>query len=1155
MLLLKELIVLSAILILASIGLIEISNPLRDNSAQDQNQTNHKKNSSLYKSNIEFSKEFYHYKDLIQNNSIDNDKIEYELNSVKSGFEREFLTALLKKRDGKFEDSFNQLFPYLEKFPLQLFYYEELATLGKVSGNTQKLSDWIGENGDSTNNYYLYFAALVEYYKGNVSVAVNKFESLIESEFVSKEIYYQLAYALRSTGNYEESFQNLLEAEKLCSTDDGFHSKIINLRGTLYYLSGDYENAQKEYNAALKLSGTNGIRVEEIKAIANLAIIKDQYGDVESARNDFIKSIKMAEEIENKELLAFLYSELGVSFTYTNNLIEARENYKKSLSLYEMMRNDERLSYLSSNIGSLYLQISNYKSALEYYSKGLKYAGENKLGLILNLTGLADVYSNESNYSKALQYYKRAKEIADSVNDVSSALKIDQGIGALYYNINLPVDALEILKKADSDVSSDEFPFEIVKLYSKIGTVLNSIDSLKQAEAYFQKGLNLSIKVGDIYSSIVLKTELAYNYFQQGKSNEAIKLLTEAQSSSKEYELTQLLGLQELYWGKIYEAQNKIDLSSEKFQSAFQLSRSVNDYNNQIEAAYLLGQNYEKESNTNEAEKWYLAAIELIEKISSPLSLNQEIQIAHFSGLNSVYNSLAELYLNQDRGEEAFMVIDKSKSRNTKTNLDRLKLIPQFKDEEEYNKLVDLEWMISSGLYDASAIDSLQEVVSGIKSNHLSKNKDMKEILIQNNFQNLKDMQEKLNESDYILSVYIGKKFLTLFNLNSQGLDFEKLNLGRDSLLSILKLVSPIYRSKMENEEIYVNEDLFSYDALAAYRLYETVFKDFLSRIPSKSNLIVSFPSELVKLPLEMLVTKWDDGESPYYYNDKKFLLDDYQISYTPSASIYFIQMDKTEYSNNQNLLIGDPFISDAEYSLSVRSGLIDIDPSRPRNILLFPLEYSQEEIESIDKMIDNNLIFVSNEATESNFKQNAPASDIVHISTHSFLLKDQPLILFSPQADEVDDGFLELGEIVQLNLKSELVVLSSCRSGLGRIDAAEGIIGMQKSFFEAGSKSVIVSLWDVNDKYTSYFMRDFYKHLAEGKSKSAALRQAKLDFIRNYSANPYYWSAFVLSGNPSSIKLQEASSFTLLYILGMLLLIGFVYYLFNRKLQKRLSD
>lgn len=234
-----------------------------------------------------------------------------------------------------------------------------------------------------------------------------------------------------------------------------------------------------------------------------------------------------------------------------------------------------------------------------------------------------------------------------------------------------------------------------------------------------------------------------------------------------------------------------------------------------------------------------------------------------------------------------------------------------------------------------------------------------------------------------------------------------------------------------------------------------------------------------------------------------------------------------------------------------MRSGLVDLNSSQSRNILLYPLEYSKGEIESIDGMIANNMVFISQEATESHFKQYAPSSNVIHISSHSFLLKDQPLIIFSQQEDEQDDGFLELGEIVQLNLSSNLVVLSSCRSGLGKIDASEGILGMQKAFFDAGANSIVVSLWDVNDKYTSYFMKDFYKHLAEGISKSEALREAKLGFINNYSANPYYWSAFVLSGNPSNIGLQEASFFTLFHILGILLLIGFAYFVVKRFLIK----
>jgi CHAT domain-containing protein/tetratricopeptide (TPR) repeat protein len=1098
------------------------------------------------------SNEFYHYLNLIQNKSINKIKIQSEINSLPSEFEREFLSALLKKREGSYEESYKKLYSLLDDLPSYLNYYEELAVQAKISDNLDELARWLKRNvNKSGSNFYLYLEAMIEIQRGNTSFAIEEFQSLILKGFAAKELYLHLANAQRMSGNYDAAFKNLVEAESLCKPDDYFFPKIINLKGTLNYLSHEFSKAKALYESALKISIANGNTVEEIKAIANLAIIKDQHGDIFDARDDFQRAIKMAEEIENMELLAPLYSELGVSFTYTNDLVDSRKYYENSFSLNEILKNTERLAYLSGNIGSLYLQISNYKSALDYYSRGLKYAGENKLGQIINLTGLGDVYSNESNYTKALNFYNRAKEIADSIKNISSIIKIEQGIGALYFNINRPLDALRILKKADSADLTDDLPFELIKLYSKIGTVLTSVDSLDQAENYFRKSLLLSEKVGDIYSTLQIKTELAHIFFQKQKFDEASELLNEVQAISKQYELTQLLGMQELYFGKIYHAQGRKAASVTKYRNAFELSRSANDFNNQIDAAYLLGLIFEENYESGKAEQWYLKAIDIIENISAPLTLNQEIQIAHFSGLNNVYNSLAELYLKQGKGEEAFLVIDKSRSRNTKVNLNRLKLLSHLKDENEYGKMVDIEWMLNSGLYDKTTTDSLSRILSEVKKDLVSKSEELQEILNPKSSVSIGDLQNKLTADDHVLAVYVGNNFVALFNLSSDEFRYKVLPVSRDSLISMLVKVTPIYRSNLESEEIYINEDLFSFNAQAAFGLYNTIFKEIFYAIPEESNLVVSFPPELVRLPIEMLVTEWDDGESPYFYENKKFLLEEYRVSYTPSVAIYIIQAGDSGFSSNRNLLIGDPLISDAEYSLSVRSGLIEPNPPRPRSVSLFPLKYSGNEIESITRTIDNNLVFTSGEATETNFKQNAPASNVVHISTHSFLLKDQPLILFSSQENDEDDGFLELGEIVQLNLKSELVVLSSCRSGLGRIDAAEGILGMQKAFFDAGSKSVVVSLWDVNDKYTSYFMSSFYKHLADGKTKPEALRSAKLDFMKSHSANPYYWSAFVLSGNPSSLKLQEVSSLIVLYVFLILLLIGLVYFTTQRLIKK----
>jgi CHAT domain-containing protein len=124
------------------------------------------------------------------------------------------------------------------------------------------------------------------------------------------------------------------------------------------------------------------------------------------------------------------------------------------------------------------------------------------------------------------------------------------------------------------------------------------------------------------------------------------------------------------------------------------------------------------------------------------------------------------------------------------------------------------------------------------------------------------------------------------------------------------------------------------------------------------------------------------------------------------------------------------------------------------------------------------------------------------------------------------------------MKLNSDLVVLSSCNSGKGMVDRSEGVLGMTKAFFEAGAKSVVVSLWEVDDKYTSVLMSLFYKRLSEGYDKSQALRYAKMDFIKEYSSNPYYWSAFVLSGNISQLQLRTKIN-TAPYIIGILVIIG----------------
>jgi CHAT domain-containing protein len=141
-----------------------------------------------------------------------------------------------------------------------------------------------------------------------------------------------------------------------------------------------------------------------------------------------------------------------------------------------------------------------------------------------------------------------------------------------------------------------------------------------------------------------------------------------------------------------------------------------------------------------------------------------------------------------------------------------------------------------------------------------------------------------------------------------------------------------------------------------------------------------------------------------------------------------------------------------------------------------------------------------------------------LHFATHGIVNAANPTLsglAFEQDTSSTDDGILHLGEVYNLSLNADLVVLSACETGLGQIAKGEGIIGLTRGFLYAGASNLLVSLWQVNDATTSNLMLDFYGQMLEGSSKPQALREAKLQMIRRHYeyAKPYFWSPFILIG------------------------------------------
>jgi len=1086
---------------------------------------------------------FDNYEFYLLNNRLEHYEELNFLKSLKSSFETEYLQSLILFRKNDFNESFNVLISLFNKTPEYYPYYDLLVKAANITDNEINIKNKLVEMDSS--KYKIYLRAELAYQKAEYQEAKKLFEEVLKLDSKSFETIYMLAYTYRNLGDYDSALKYFNKAEKTLEKGDPLLAKVRIAMGSLFYLSGNYDKAKQLYKSGLKIAADSGYYTEKIKALLNLGMILDEEGATGKARTNFDKASKLAAQISDNELEAICLSEYAVSYTYTGEAIKARKNYKKSFLLFKKLKNKNRLAFTAVNIGNSYLNVANYKSSIKYYRIGLNEAGENVRTKMIALRGLGDVYTNLSDYSKALEYYSRAKKIAGQIKDVPSDAEINIGLGVLYYNLDMPKKALGILKEIESNLNESENPYLKLEIDQKIGIIYTSLDSLSSAYSYLKKAANLANQYGDIYSELLSNTFLADITIKRGDVSSAYSLLKETITTTKAIGYNQLLGIQNLLLSDI----SKLKLDTEKeisyIKKAKVYAEETNDFDTQIRADQKLGWIYEQQKMLIKAEEYYLAAINLIDMNFNRLFQKADIQIKFFSNYYSVYNSLINIYLSENKISKAFEILERSRARNTMQNLVNLKLENSIKNEELLNRYYDFAWKLDSGFYNESELSSLEKQFEIVKDSITQLNPSLAKYINNKEYFSLENIQHNLNNDQYIISYFVAKDYIYVFLISADNFKTKKLTISENKLREMISSISPYYNKENDNKEIAFNKDLFAFNAEGGNIFYKEIVKSIISDIPANSKLIFSLPSEMLTIPFEMLVTEYNDDSSPYLLDDKRFLINDFAISYTPSATIW--NELKVEKRSNVRiaLLFGDPVFDNKNQSVSNMRGLNIEGELVSRNMNYLRLEYSKDEIQSISSLLSDDQVYLSQDATETVFKKNVEDASIIHLSTHSFLYKNNPLILFS-NTDTENDGFLEVGEILQLNLKSDMVVLSSCKSGLGKVDKAEGIIGMQKAFFDAGAKSVIVSLWDVNDKYTSIFMEYFYSFLSSGVNKSEALRLAKLKFINENNSNPYYWAAFTLAGNnaPIDIKIKSDLLFIILsgLVLGLILIMYVVY-------------
>ncbi len=260
--------------------------------------------------------------------------------------------------------------------------------------------------------------------------------------------------------------------------------------------------------------------------------------------------------------------------------------------------------------------------------------------------------------------------------------------------------------------------------------------------------------------------------------------------------------------------------------------------------------------------------------------------------------------------------------------------------------------------------------------------------------------------------------------------------------------------------------------------------------------------------------------------NSGQYILNSHLVTVAPSGTVLDILRHRANPTRREDL----PYLGVAAWTSKPPSTTLIADIRRavsgPERQEFVALPESRNEVETIAADFPQpSTVLLGDHATETEFKR-LPLSHfrVIHLALHGYAdseFPDRSALVFAPENPPVDDGLLQVREIRRLPLNASLVTLSACDTGIGPV-GEEGVANIVNAFIEAGTQSVVSTLWELEDHATAQFMVDFYRQLDNGDGKAEALRQAKLDMLHS-GAPPYYWAGFELVGEPSG-RLFEGS-------------------------------
>jgi CHAT domain-containing protein/tetratricopeptide (TPR) repeat protein len=865
------------------------------------------------------------------------------------------------------------------------------------------------------------------------------------------------------------------------------------------------QQEEKLLDSLLKLPNSSVDTLQLVK-IYRTFVKRNYYSDVNKALFYADAIDKIANALNNFELDDFKRNYRNqINLLYNDQkyykVIQAASSY---LERYPVV--DESTGKIYRLLGKAYNDLGDYQKALVNYDESIYKIKpfENSKELtrtdVSKLETLVNLY--DKSYAEEIIYLEKELESIQKIGKISYTNLYGK-------HLNLGVFYEQIYKDKEKAIYNYEKGLElsikegdtadIVKSYNNLGGIYKNNDQFQKAKEYLNKAENLSgeypLLTGMVYNN------LADVYKEENNHEEALIHYQKA--------ITEALQIDALPYQKlpdfdmIYVSPNKSDILGYLIDKA---NGWMSYYESEDKAEYL-----------QNALDTFTLADELIGIIY--VESREDLSKLFWRKKGATfYPKAVEVCYRLQQPENAFSFMEKNKAmllleNMTNATAKRLSKLPENILEREQKLIKAIKTLESEIQTSPRNVDTLKTKVFSYKEAYSAfidsletsypKYYNYKKNI---NIVTLPEVQNNLQNDELVLQYIVGKENGFVALISNTAIQLKALPTTKQ----LTKIVTA-YKKAVSNP--FLNqEDQKMYETLAT-QLYKQLIPFDDSTVLSQKKITIIADDLLQYIPFESLRSSQND-----------YLIEKAQIQYGYSlSSSAQSKQNKTPISKN----------------------FIAIAPTEFKDQQFGKLATSGEELKKLSGIFNANH-FQYEKATKGRFSKAYGNYKIIHLSTHGGIDNTVPWIAFY-------DEKMTLDELYFTKNQSELVVLSACKTSDGELKKGEGVMSLARGFFNAGAKSIISSLWDINEKASNDIIQEFYKNIAEGDTKSLALQKAKLTYIQTHKntseASPYYWSALTLTGDISPIDTTEHSY--LYYILGGILLTGIIIFLRKTQHQK----